>query len=163
MNARYSGCSMSRYTQFVLNNYPFTRKSLFSVVLNLSENNITRLDSSSFRGMRMMRRVYFNDNQISNIGRRTFQSLKREVQSSHHPACYNFLVSVFAEVVISDKIVTWWEREYFILNTARNGYLLSSSFPRPRQLPSTAACDFGDKYSNLNISDFPNKIKIKFA
>ena len=64
--------------------------SLFLVVLNLSENNITRLDSSSFRGMRMMRRVYFNDNQISNIGRRTFQSLKREVPPSYHlSVCYN--------------------------------------------------------------------------
>ena len=82
--------------------------SLFSVVLNLSENNITRLDSSSFRGMRMMRRVYFNDNQISNIGRRTFQSLKREVPSSYHlSVCYNpnFASCFCLGIVISVKIV----------------------------------------------------------
>ena len=49
----------------------------FSAVLHLGENNITKLDANSFRGMRFLRRLYFEDNQISQIGRQTFQSAKR--------------------------------------------------------------------------------------
>ena len=47
----------------------------------MSENNITSLDSTSFRGMRMMRRLYFNHNQITTIGRRTFDSVQRQVMN----------------------------------------------------------------------------------
>ena len=92
----------------VSNNFPSNYAShvaMFAAVLNLSQNNITSLDSPSFRGMRYLRwsivvlncilcivliycialyycndfirRLYFDFNQISQIGRRTFQSLKR--------------------------------------------------------------------------------------
>ena len=150
---------------FVPYNYLFhvnlynSSSSLFSVVLNLSENNITRLDSSSFRGMRMMRRVYFNYNQISNIGRRTFQSLKREVPSSAHQAWYN----TFAGVCNFRQDCRLVRAGILHFKYSQEWLSASSKSPRPRQLPSTAACDFGDKYLNLNISDSPNKIKIKFA
>jgi hypothetical protein len=40
-------------------------------------NSISRLDGNSFRGMRFMRRLYFENNQISAIGRQTFQNLRQ--------------------------------------------------------------------------------------
>jgi hypothetical protein len=42
----------------------------------MGSNSITRLDGNSFRGMRFMRRLYFENNQISTIGRQTFQNLR---------------------------------------------------------------------------------------
>ena len=39
----------------------------FPAVLHLEKNNLTKLDSNSFRGMRFMRRLYFNDNQIRSV------------------------------------------------------------------------------------------------
>lgn len=60
----------SNYTQWiVILNIP--------AVLHLAKNNLTKLDSTSFRGMRFMRRLYFDDNQISSIGRQTFQAMGR--------------------------------------------------------------------------------------
>ena len=48
----------------------------FSAVLQMGSNSIGRLDGNSFRGMRFMRRLYFENNQISSIGRQTFQNLR---------------------------------------------------------------------------------------
>jgi hypothetical protein len=44
----------------------------------MGENSISRLDGNSFRGMRFMRRLYFENNQISTIGRQTFQNLRQD-------------------------------------------------------------------------------------
>jgi hypothetical protein len=52
-------------------------------------NSISRLDGNSFRGMRFMRRLYFENNQISAIGRQTFQNLRQGEESqafSHFPS-----------------------------------------------------------------------------
>lgn len=43
----------------------------------MASNKIRKLDQNSFRGMRFLRRVYLADNEISDIGRGTFGSLKR--------------------------------------------------------------------------------------
>ena len=48
-----------------------TRFHIITAVLHLEKNNLTKLDSNSFRGMRFMRRLYFNDNQIRSV-RNTF-------------------------------------------------------------------------------------------
>ena len=40
---------------------------IITAVLHLEKNNLTKLDSNSFRGMRFMRRLYFNDNQIRSV------------------------------------------------------------------------------------------------
>lgn len=45
--------------------------------LNLSYNKIRKLDSSSFRGMRLIRRLFLSDNNITDIGRGTFDTLGR--------------------------------------------------------------------------------------
>jgi hypothetical protein len=49
-----------------------------AAVLQMGENSISRLDGNSFRGMRFMRRLYFENNQISTIGRQTFQNLRQD-------------------------------------------------------------------------------------
>lgn len=46
-------------------------------VLNLSFNEIKKLDSTSFRGMRFLRRLFLSNNLISDVGRGTFGSLQR--------------------------------------------------------------------------------------
>lgn len=38
---------------------------------------MTRLDSELFRGMRFLRRLYLNDNEISQVDRGTFSSMTR--------------------------------------------------------------------------------------
>jgi hypothetical protein len=50
---------------------------VWSAVLQMGGNSISRLDGNSFRGMRFMRRLYFENNQISAIGRQTFQNLRQ--------------------------------------------------------------------------------------
>lgn len=45
--------------------------------LNFNSNKIRKLDSNSFRGMRFIRRLFFSDNDISDIGRGTFSSVTR--------------------------------------------------------------------------------------
>jgi hypothetical protein len=40
-------------------------RNLLLAVLHLESNNLTRLDSNSFCGMRGMRRLYFDHNQIA--------------------------------------------------------------------------------------------------
>ncbi|KAJ8895326.1 hypothetical protein PR048_000651 [Dryococelus australis] len=54
----------------------FARNTVLRV-LNLSANKIRKLDSNSFRGMRFIRRLYFSDNLIANVGRGTFGSVTR--------------------------------------------------------------------------------------
>lgn len=45
--------------------------------LNVAYNDITKIDSNSFKGMRFIRRLYLSDNKISNVGRGTFDSVSR--------------------------------------------------------------------------------------
>jgi hypothetical protein len=45
-------------------------------VLHLESNNLTRLDSNSFRGMRAMRWLYFDHNQIAVVGRQALQAFQ---------------------------------------------------------------------------------------
>ena len=45
--------------------------------MNLSGNEITKLDANSFRGMRFLRRLFLSDNHISDIGRGTFGAVSR--------------------------------------------------------------------------------------
>lgn len=54
----------------------FARNAVLRV-LNMSFNQIKRLDTNSFRGMRFLRRLYLSDNMISDIGRGTFSSVTR--------------------------------------------------------------------------------------
>ncbi|KAJ8943742.1 hypothetical protein NQ314_009660 [Rhamnusium bicolor] len=54
----------------------FARNTVLKV-LNMSFNKIKRLDQTTFRGMRFLRRLYLTDNLISDVGRGTFSSLKR--------------------------------------------------------------------------------------
>ena len=44
-------------------------------MLHLESNNLTRLDSNSFGGMRAMRWLYFDHNQIAVVGRQALQAL----------------------------------------------------------------------------------------
>jgi len=46
-------------------------------VLHMDHNQLRRLDSNSFRGMRFIRRLYFSDNNITDVGRGTFGSVTR--------------------------------------------------------------------------------------
>ena len=43
----------------------------------MDHNQLRRLDSNSFRGMRFIRRLYFSDNNITDVGRGTFGSVTR--------------------------------------------------------------------------------------
>lgn len=45
--------------------------------LNLNHNKLQKLDSNSFRGMRLIRRLLLSDNNITDVGRGTFDSLGR--------------------------------------------------------------------------------------
>jgi hypothetical protein len=45
-------------------------------VLHLESNNLTRLDSNSFGGMRTMRWLYFDHNQIAVVGRQALQAFQ---------------------------------------------------------------------------------------
>jgi len=59
-----------------------------AAVLQMGSNSISRLDGNSFRGMRFMRRLYFENNQISTIGRQTFQNLRKGDQFIiYFPSC----------------------------------------------------------------------------
>jgi hypothetical protein len=54
----------------------FARNTVLRV-LHMNHNQLRRLDSNSFRGMRFIRRLYFSDNQITDVGRGTFGSVTR--------------------------------------------------------------------------------------
>lgn len=54
----------------------FARNTVLRV-LHMNHNRLRRLDSNSFRGMRFIRRLYFSDNQITDVGRGTFGSVTR--------------------------------------------------------------------------------------
>lgn len=45
--------------------------------LTISHNKLRKLDPNTFKGMRMMRRLYMSDNNIAEVGRGTFESLSR--------------------------------------------------------------------------------------
>lgn len=54
----------------------FARNTVLRV-LHMDHNRLRRLDTNSFRGMRFIRRLYFSDNQIADVGRGTFGSVTR--------------------------------------------------------------------------------------
>lgn len=54
----------------------FARNSLLKV-LNLNSNKIRKLDSNTFRGMRLLRRLYLSNNRINDVGRGTFSTVTR--------------------------------------------------------------------------------------
>lgn len=54
----------------------FARNSLLKV-LNLNSNKIRKLDSNTFRGMRLLRRLYLSNNRINDVGRGTFSTITR--------------------------------------------------------------------------------------
>lgn len=54
----------------------FARNTVLRV-LHMDHNQLRRLDSNSFRGMRFIRRLYFSDNNITDVGRGTFGSVTR--------------------------------------------------------------------------------------
>lgn len=54
----------------------FARNTVLRV-LHMDHNQLRRLDSNSFRGMRFIRRLYFSDNNITEVGRGTFGSVTR--------------------------------------------------------------------------------------